>query len=101
MSQSNSGKTLGVAVSKPTLDGLTVGGTASGQVATVELGQSATDLVALHGATAIAQAATLATIASGTAATTATYGAPTPDIATLFAAVNAIQVVLHNKGITG
>ena len=101
MSQTDTGRSLGVSTSKPTLDGLSVGKTATGVVATVDLGQASTDLVGFHGVTAIAQAATLATIVSGTAATTATFGTPTPDIATLFAAVNAIQVVLHNKGITG
>ena len=101
MSQTSTGRSLGVSGSTPTLDGISVGSKTTGVVATVDLGQAATDLVGLHGVTAIAQAATLATIASGTAATTATYGTPTPDIATLFAAVNAIQAVLHNKGITG
>ncbi len=99
MSQTSTGRSLGVATSTPTLDGLTVGGTTANP-GTVNLGLVSVDLVGMHGI-AIAQAATLATIASGTAATTATYGIPTPDIATLFAAVNAIQAVLHNKGITG
>ena len=101
MAQTSNGRSLGVAGSTPTLDGLSVGQSTTGVVATVDIGQAATDLVGFHGKAAIAQAATLATIASGTAATTATYGTPTPDIATLFTAVNAIQAVLHNKGITG
>lgn len=71
----------------------------SGQA--VQIGLAAATLVGFHGATPVAQATAITTIASGTAATTATYGAPTPDIATLFTAVNAILTVLHNKGITG
>ena len=97
MAQANTGRALGVAMSNPTLDGLTVGnGT---DVATIDLGSLATDLIGFHGATGVVQAGAITTIASGTAATTATYGTPTPDIATLFTTVNSILTVLRNKGL--
>lgn len=100
MSQANRGRALGVSMSKPTLDGVTVGGTAASP-ATVDLGLLSTDLVGFHGKAAIAQAGAITTIASGTATTTATYGFPTPDIATLFTTVNSILTVLRNKGLIG
>lgn len=59
-----------------------------GGVDGVSMGQDASDLVSLHGATPIAQA-TLSTIA--TAAT----------IATAVASIQAIIAVLQNKGIAG
>ena len=64
-----------------------------------ELGNAATDLVGLHGSRVV-QANAIATFVSGTAATTATYGTPTPDIAALGVAVNAIIAALKAKGIT-
>ena len=63
-----------------------------------ELGEKAADLVGLHGLR-VAQAAAITTFVSGTAAATATYGTPTPDIAALGTAVNAIIVALRAKGI--
>ena len=63
-----------------------------------ELGGTATDLVGLHGSR-VAQADAIATFVSGTAATTATYGTPTPDIAALGTALNSVIVALRNKGI--
>ena len=99
MAQTDTGRDLGVATSRPTLDGLTVGSTTTGVTAIVELGQAATDKVALWGVTASVQYATIGTIASGTAAVTATYGTPSPDIATLFTAVNSITAALRNVGI--
>ena len=98
MAQTNQGRALGVAMSKPTLDGLTVAGTTA-VPAIVDLGGAATDKVGFYGVTATVQSGTIGTIASGTAATTATYGTPTPDIATLFAAVNSITDALRSKGI--
>lgn len=98
MSQSSPGRALGVSTSTPTLDGLTVSGTALATVAVIELG-NANDKLSFYGVTATVQSATIGTIASGTAATTATYGTPTPDIATLFTAVNAITAALRSKGI--
>ncbi len=98
MAQANTGKALGVAMSRPTLQGLSVGGT-SANVETINLGLVAGDLVAFHGKAGVAQAGAITTIASGTAATTATYGIPTPDIATLFTTVNSILTVLRNKGL--
>ena len=63
-----------------------------------ELGGAAADLVGLHGSRVI-QAGAITSFVSGTAATTATYGTPTPDIAALGTAVNAVIVALRNKGI--
>lgn len=58
--QTDAGRALGVAMSKPTLDGLTVG-TSDGGVATMDLGRAATDKVGLYGATPVVQRATAAT----------------------------------------
>ena len=100
MAQPDTGRDLGVSTSRPTLDGLTVGGTALGTAAIVELGQAATDKVALWGVTASVQYGTIGTVASGTATTTATFGAGgNPDIVTLFTAVNSITAALRNAGI--
>lgn len=101
MAQTDNGRDLGVATSRPTLDGLTVGSTTTGVTAIVELGQAATDKVALWGVTASVQYGTIGTIASGTAVTTAAYVTANqgPDIATLFTAVNSITAALRNAGI--
>ena len=64
-----------------------------------ELGGTAADLVGLHGVR-VAQIASIATFVSGTSATTATYGTPTPDIAALGVAVNAVIAALKAKDIT-
>ena len=97
MAQPDNGRDFGVMTSRPTLDGLTVSGTALGTVAIIELGATA-DKFGAYGVTATTQYGTIGTIASGTAATTATYGTPTPDIATLFTAVNSITAALRAAG---
>ena len=63
-----------------------------------ELGGAAADLVGLHGSR-VAQAAAITTFVSGTAATTATYGIPTPDQAAIATALNSVIVALRAKGI--
>ena len=101
MAQTDTGRQLGVAVSKPTLDGLTVGSTTTGTTAIIELGQASTDKVAIWGVTATTQYGTIGTIASGTAIVTAAYttASQTPDITALFTAVNSITSALRNAGI--
>lgn len=64
-----------------------------------ELGGTAADLVGLHGVR-VAQVAAITTFVSGTAATTATYGTPTPDAVAMGVAINAIIAALKAKGIT-
>ena len=63
-----------------------------------ELGGQASDIVGLHGVRSI-QVSAITSFVSGTAATTATYGTPTPDQVALGVAVNAIIVALRDKGI--
>lgn len=74
MSQEDSGKALGVAFSKPTFEGASIG-TTSGTVATIDLGLRAADTVGFYGATPVVQRATDAshtTIATTVAVSTTT-----------------------------
>jgi len=104
MAQSDSGKSLGVASSKPTLEGLTVGGTSTAP-ATIDLGAAATDKVALYGSTPVVQRATAAshTVIATTVAvstTSAIWGFSTSTQANAaIAAIAEIQATLLALGI--
>lgn len=68
-------------------------------VAMSTLGQTATEKIGMHGVECT-QAAAIATVVSGTAATTAAYGTVNPDLAAVIIAVNSIITALREKGIT-
>lgn len=59
MAQTTTGRALGVAMSNPTFDGMTIAGTAL-QPATIDLGALATDKVGFYGSTPVVQRATAA-----------------------------------------
>lgn len=104
MAQTDTGKSLGVAISRPTLEGLTVGGTSTAP-ATIDLGAAATDKVGLYGATPVVQRATAAshtTIATTVAVSTtsAIWGFSTSTQANaLTAAVAELQATMVALGV--
>lgn len=104
MSQTGTGRALGVATSTPTLDGLTIAGTAL-VPATIDVGALATDKVGFYGATPVVQRATGAshTLVATTVAvstTTALWGFSTSTQAnTITAALAEIQATLVALGI--
>jgi hypothetical protein len=66
----------------------------------VQLGKSASDKVALHGATPVVQAVTVAALATTGVSQSSPYGFTTSAQGdALVAAVNSILVALKNKGI--
>lgn len=96
------GKTLGVADSEPTFDTLTVTGatTLNGNVA---IGNASSDLVAFHGATAVDQAAFIASIGStaleGSVSASAIVGFSAGKFSLMIALLNGIQAALVEKGL--
>lgn len=107
MSQSNKGAALGVAFSKPTLEGLTVG-TTSGTVSTIDLGLRAADKVGFYGTTPVVQRATAAshtTIVTTVAVSTTTLAvtswgfASSSQANSLTVAVAEIQATLVASGL--
>lgn len=97
-----SGKALGVAMSKPTLEELTVTG-AVAMNGSVAIGNAATDLVAFHGATKVDQAGFVATIShtfiEGSVSASALVGFSKGQISNLLTLVNSIQALLVEKGL--
>lgn len=89
MSQTNNGRDLGVATSKPTLEGLTVGGDALGGsgAATINIGTQTTDTVAFYGTTPATQRAAANQAASVVSATS--YISVTSNLAAWAAEVSA------------
>lgn len=90
MAQSDNGRDLGVATSKPTLEGLTVGGNAintSGGAATINLGTQTTDTVGFYGTTPATQRAAANQAASVVSATS--YISVTSNLAAWAAEVSA------------
>lgn len=63
------------------------------------LGQSASDKVALHGATPVVQAATMAAVASTAATSSSPFGFAEAQANAIVANLNAIRTALINKGI--
>ncbi len=101
------GRALGVAFSRPTLDGLTVGQSGSG-VSIIDLGYDAADKVGFYGTTPVVQRATAAshtTIVTTVAVSTTTgaitsWGFSTSSQAnSLTAAVAEIQATLVALGL--
>lgn len=104
MAQTGTGRALGVAMSTPTLDGMTIAGTA-GVPATIDIGALATDKVGLYGATPVVQRATAAshtTIATTVAVSTtsAIWGFSTSTQANAaIAAIAELQATMVALGI--
>lgn len=66
----------------------------------VALGQSATDLIALHGVTPVARAAAITAPAATASTSTTPFGYSQTQADALVTAVRAIIVALQAKGIT-
>ena len=93
------GRTLGVADAEPTLDALTVTGatTLNGNTA---IGNAAADLVAFHGATAVDQAAYVASLSINALSVSGVIGFTTSaSFSTAILAINSLIAVLVEKGL--
>ena len=101
MSNLDPGRALGVAMSQPTLDSLSVTGSATAANATQIGSLGATALIGFHNATPVAQANAITQVGTSIpVAACASFGLTSTQLTALVTAMNAVIVVLQNKGLT-